>query len=154
MSTVEVEKTPQALGYSKSEWLLFMCDALFFYMLLLWPAVKAVNTLNKAKGKGLGGTSVYWIGVAPVYGLYCFLRFIFRRYVIFGFAEVAAGMILSYNDGSLVKIISQRIVGRLYHRYAGFFQAMPAVGSSAVKWVFGAPFKFITYYFNNSAKEE
>lgn len=150
-SNFDAENSAQTLGYSKTEWVMFLCDAMFFHLLLLWPAIKTLATIDQKEG--LGRTSFYWISIAPIYGLHCIIHFICKRWVVYGFIEVAYALILSYNEGSLVKMAS-KYVSKFYCKYATYFQELPDKLNSAFKKVLSFPFKLISLYLTSSNKDE
>ena len=92
----------QYLGFKRQDWLLLVCDIIFFYFMLFWPAIKTLVVVRNPK-KFVGRWSTYWIGLPSFLVLYYIARLLLKRTILFPFLEVVLGVVCSYNHGSIIQ---------------------------------------------------
>ena len=103
------------LGYKKQDWWLLFGDVIFFYFMLLWPALKTLVVIDVKEF--IGRWSAYWIGLPPFLVLYYIFRFFFMRFKVFPVIEICLGIICSFKNGAFIQRLAVYVVSRYYKKY-------------------------------------
>ena len=120
------EDQETVLGWSRQDWFLFVGNAISFYLLLLWPAVKTLACLTFGERPVRVGTwSCYWIGAPPVYLLLQCLVALAQAWKPLPIAQVLVSVLLSYNQGSLIRLCALKIIAPKYKQYYKQLNGLP-----------------------------
>lgn len=111
------------LGYKKQDWWLTLGDVLFFYFMLIWPALKTLVVIDVKRF--IGRWSAYWIGLPPFLVLYYILRLLLYRLKIFPIIEVAIGLICSFKNGAFIQRFAVYVISPYYKKYYTQLRALP-----------------------------
>ena len=114
----------QYLGFKRQDWLLLVCDIIFFYFMLFWPAIKTLVVVRNPK-KFVGRWSTYWIGLPSFLVLYYIARLLLKRTILFPFLEVVLGVVCSYNHGSIIQKFAVIVVSPRFKKNYTFLKSLP-----------------------------
>ena len=127
------------LGRAKQDWWLLFGDVVFFYFMLLWPALKTLVVIDKKRF--IGRWSAYWI--------YYILRFLFYRLKIFPILEIVIGLICSFKNGAFIQRFAVYVVSPYYKKYYSQLKSLPKMVSNILdKTIYIVPKYLFDAFFN------
>ena len=118
------------LGYKKQDWWLLFGDVIFFYFMLLWPALKTLVVIDVKEF--IGRWSAYWIGLPPFLVLYYILRLILYHLKIFPIIEIAIGLICSFKNGAFIQRFAVYVISPYYKKYYSQLRSLPKMAQNVL----------------------
>lgn len=110
--------------YQKTNYYALFGDAVFFFLMMFWPAMKTLVVLDEKK-KFLGRWSIYWMGLPPFLAIFYTLRFIFNRWSFFPLVQIFVGFVCSYGNGAFIQRFAVAIVSPFYKKHNSDLKSLP-----------------------------
>ena len=106
--------------------ILFNLSELFFiFKIILWPSIKTLSSILKEKTKIQLKWSYYWISIPFIYFFVELIGYFLNYSKFFLIFQFIISIIFSINNGTLVSLITLKIISPIYKKYYKNLRQLP-----------------------------
>jgi hypothetical protein len=135
---------PPSRWYHAGQIVAFFATVLSFWLLFVWPAIKTLARVHSQTPGHLGRWGLYWIASPFLYLIFAIFHLAVKYWPWVAIIQVIVSVILSFGNGSLVHIFSEKVIAKIYQKNYNSLKKLPELMETGIGLVLRLPFRLLS----------